>query len=416
MLGIGEAWLSMSPVVRVCVAVVASNLLVSAADWPSWRGPDRNGISRETDWSSDWGAAGPTRLWTANVGIGFSSVAVAEGRVFTSGWADGQDTVRCLDAATGKVLWTHSYPEVLGNKMYEGGPNATPVVEGDRVFTVSKTGHSFCFEAGTGKVRWEVDLGSQIGAKLSDWGVSGSPVLADVNTVLIAYGPAGVALDAGTGRLLWNSGKGKDMTFAAPVIAEFDGQRAALLFMSEQLVAVDPKDGRKLWASKFGQGYRTHCSDPLVVGDRVFISSGDDGGELLKVSGKSAERIWKNKNLSTFTGTAVLLDGMLYGHETAGYKGANQELRCVDLGTGSVKWGEKGFGQGSIIAAGDRLIVLSDKGELSVVRANPAKFELLAKSQVIGGKCWTGPVLSNGQIYVRNAKGELVCLDVKPKA
>jgi outer membrane protein assembly factor BamB len=396
--------------------VFASCLTVHAADWPSWRGPDRNGISAETDWSSTWDVAGPAKAWTANVGIGFSSMVVSEGRLYTAGWADEQDTVRCLDTATGKVLWSHAYAEKLGNKMYEGGPNATPLVVGDRVFTVSKTGHAFCFEAATGKVRWEVDLGKKIGAKISDWGVSGSPVMADAKTLLLAYGPSGVALEAETGRVVWDSGSGKDMTFAAPVVAEFDGQRTALFFMSEELVAVDPKDGRKLWKSKFGQGYRTHCSDPLVVGDRLFISSGDDGGELLRISGKGAQRIWKNKNLSTFTGTAVLIDGMLYGHETAGYKGANQELRCVDLETGTVKWGEKGFGQGSIIAAGDRLIVLSDKGELSVVRANPGKFELLARSQVIGGKCWTSPVLAQGRLYVRNAKGDLVCLDVRPKA
>jgi outer membrane protein assembly factor BamB len=153
----------------------------------------------------------------------------------------------------------------------------------------------------------------------------------------------------------------------------------------------------------------------VVSGDRVFISSGDDGGELLRITAKGAERLWKNRNLSTFTGSAVLIGGMLYGHETAGYKGADQELRCVDLETGSVKWGEKGFGQGSIIAAGDRLIVLSDKGELSVVRANPDRFELLARSQVIGGKCWTSPVIARGAIYVRNARGDLVCLDVRSR-
>ena len=399
-----------------CVAAVAFDLTTRAADWPSWRGPEGNGISKETTWSSDWGSNGPAKVWTTNVGVGFSTVAVAADRVFTAGWADGQDTVRCLEAATGKVVWSHSYEEKLGNKMYEGGPNATPVVACGRVFAVSKTGRTLCLDAASGKVRWEVDLGKQIGAKLSDWGVSGSPVLADPNTVLIAYGPAGVALDAETGRMLWNSGPAKDMTFATPVVTQFAGQPTALFFMSEKLVAVDPKDGRRLWTSAFGQGYRTHCSDPVVIGDRVFISSGDDGGELLRITGGSAERVWKNRNLSTFTGTAVLLDGMLYGHETAGYKTANQELRCVDLETGSVKWAEKGFGQGSIIAAGDRLIVLSDQGELSVVRATSAKFELLARFQAIGGKCWTAPVLAQGRIYVRNAKGDLVCLDVRPKA
>lgn len=405
---------------KLASAVVwASQLTAGAADWPSWRGPDRNGISQETQWNSNWDDTGPTKLWTANVGTGFASVTVSNGRVFTSGWANGEDSVQCLDSATGKLLWSHSYQEVLGNKMYEGGPNATPVVMGERVFAVSKTGRVLSLDATTGKVGWDLDLGKKIGAKLSDWGVSGSPVLADANTLLIAYGPSGVALEPSTGRVLWDSGDGQDMTFATPVIAEIRGQRTELFFMSKQLVAVDPKDGRRLWKSAFGQGFRTHCSDPLVVGDRVFISSGDDGGELLRIEGASsspsAKRVWKNKNLSTFTGTAVLLDGMLYGHETAGYKGANQELRCVDFETGTVRWGEKGFGQGSIIAAGDRLIVLSDKGELSVVRANPAKFELLARSQVIGGKCWTAPVLAQGRIYVRNAKGDLVCLDVVSK-
>lgn len=354
-------------------------------------------------------------MWKTNVGVGFSSVVVAEGRLFTAGWAEGRDTVVGIKATTGEVLWSHSHEEPLGNKMYEGGPNATPLFEGGRLFVVSKTGSVFCYDAASGAVRWETRLGSLIRAKISDWGVSGSPVMADSGTLLIPYGPHGVALDPGTGKVLWDSGTRKDMTFAAPVLADLGGSKAALFFMSEALVAVDPRNGRKLWASKFGQGFKTHCSDPVVSGDRVFISSGDDGGELLRISAKGAERLWKNRNLSTFTGSAVLIGGMLYGHETAGYKGADQELRCVDWETGAVKWGEKGFGQGSIIAAGDRLIVLSDKGELSVVRANPDKFELLARSQVIGGKCWTSPVIARGVIYVRNAKGDLVCLDVRAR-
>lgn len=164
------------------VVVLMSNLADGAADWPTWRGPDRNGISRETEWSSNWDANGPTKVWTANVGTGFASMAIANGRVFTAGWADDQDSVVCLDAATGKSLWRHAYAEKLGNKMYEGGPNASPVVAGDTVFAVSKTGRVLCLEAATGKPKWEVDLGKKIGAKLSDWGVSGSPVLADATS------------------------------------------------------------------------------------------------------------------------------------------------------------------------------------------------------------------------------------------
>ncbi len=386
-----------------------------ATDWPSWRGVNRDGITPEVNWNSDWPADGPTRVWKANVGVGFSSMVVADGRLFTMGWETNQDRVTCLDAVTGIVQWTYTYPEALADKMYEGGPNSTPLVVGSRVFTASKMGNLHCFDAATGKVLWNLDLGKTIGASVSMWGISGAPVLANAETLLVNYGPQGVAVNPTTGKQLWDSGKKKDMSFTAPVIASLDGKDTALFHMSEELVAVDPATGKTLWKSKFGQGYRTHCSDPIVSGDRIFISSGDDGGELLQISNGAAKRVWKNKNLSTFTGTAVLIDGHLYGHETGGYKKDNQELRCLDFASGEIKWGEKGFGQGSIIASGNRLIVLAENGELSIVRANPGRFELISRTQAIGGKCWTSPILANGRLYVRNAKGDLVCLDVRPK-
>ena len=386
-----------------------------AADWPSWRGPNRDGITPETDWSSDWPTDGPTRLWKANVGVGFSSMVVADGRLFTMGWADDEDSVLCLDATTGKTHWTFRYPEKLADKMYEGGPNSTPLVAGTRLFTASKTGKIHSFDSATGQPIWTTDLAKEIGAEIAQWGISGAPALADAGTLLLNYGPNGVALDPATGKLRWQSGKKKDMSFTTPVVTQFGGKPVALFHMSEALVAVDPATGAKLWSSKFGQGYRTHCSDPIVSGDRVFISSGDDGGELLQIGATQTKRLWKNKNLSTFTGTAVLIGGYLYGHETGGYKSGNQELRCLDFETGEVKWGEKGFGQGSLIASGDRLIVLGEKGEVSIVKASPTKFELLARTQALGGKCWTAPVLANGRLYCRNARGDVICLDVRPK-
>lgn len=404
----------MRPSHWLTTALLLCPLILQATDWPSWRGPDRNGITPETSWSHDWPAEGPKTLWKAEVGVGFSSVVVADGRVFTLGHREGSDVVSSLSADTGKTLWTYSYPQPLGNKMYEGGPNSTPLVVGNQVFTASKTGEIYAFDTASGTVKWHTSLKKEVGAPLSDWGVSGAPVLFNDQTLLINYGPHGVALAPATGKVLWNSGKKKDMSFAAPVLLNLDGQPAALFFMSEALIAVNPTSGATLWSSSFGQGYRTHCSDPIVQGNQVFISSGDDGGELLNVSSKGARRVWKNKNLSTFTGTAVLIDGYLYGHETAAYKNADQELRCVDLQTGTVRWGEKGFGQGSLIASGDRLIVLSDKGEVTVVRATPEKFIPLARTHPIGGKCWTSPVLANQRLYLRNAKGDLICLDLSP--
>jgi len=404
-----------APLNSSLLALTVSATASVAADWPSWRGPDRNGISRETGWTHTWPADGPPVLWKTGVGTGFSSMVVADGRLVTMGSSGDEDVVFCLDALTGATHWTFRYAQPLANKMYEGGPNSTPLIGGGTVFTASKTGRVHALEAASGRLLWTADLKERVGAALSDWGVSAAPVLADPATLLINYGPHGVALDPVTGAERWNSGTKKDMSFAAPVLTAFDGQPAALFFMSENLVAVHPGTGRTLWQSPFGKGYRTHCSDPIVSGDRVFISSGDDGGELLEVSGNGARRVWKNRNLSTFTGSAVLIGGHLYGHETAGYKGPEQELRCVDLAGGEVRWGEKGFGQGSLIAAGDRLIVLSDKGELSIVKASPERYELLARCQPLGGKCWTAPALAGGRLHLRNARGDLVCLDLNPR-
>ena len=150
----------------------------------------------------------------------------------------------------------------------------------------------------------------------------------------------------------------------------------------------------------------------MLTSAGVFISSGDDGGELLDLSSGEPKRLWKNMNLSTFTCTSVAMGGVLYGHDSAGYKRPDQEFRCVDIKTGPVKWALGGFGQGSVIAAGDRLIVLSDNGELAIFKTTPEKAEILARTQALGGKTWTQPALANGKLYLRNAKGDVVCLDL----
>src|SRR4051794_12604744 len=127
---------------------------VLAEDWPHWRGPNFNGISAEKGWSAQWPPEGPKILWKASVGIGFSSTSIGQGRVYTMGYGDEKETVFCFDAESGKTLWQHAYDSDLGDKFFEGGPTATPTVEGDSVYTLSRWGDVFCFEAASGKIRW----------------------------------------------------------------------------------------------------------------------------------------------------------------------------------------------------------------------------------------------------------------------
>ncbi|HKS35965.1 MAG TPA: PQQ-binding-like beta-propeller repeat protein, partial [Verrucomicrobiae bacterium] len=179
---------------------------VSALDWYRWRGPDANGISKETGWSTAWPSEGPKQLWKANVGTGFSSISISKGRAYTMGNRHDTETVYGLDADTGAVIWKHSYPCVADPNLYEGGPNATPTVDGKVVYTFSRRGHVFALHAETGKVVWSRDLRTEIGLKLPEWGFSGSPLVQGQLLILNA-GVGGTALDKETGKTVWTSSK-----------------------------------------------------------------------------------------------------------------------------------------------------------------------------------------------------------------
>ena len=178
-------------------------LRLSAADWPQWRGPNRNGVSSEKV-SPAWPAQGPKVLWRASVGTGFSSISVSHGRAYTMGNTNNQDTVWCFDAASGEQVWHHSYAAPLGPQWYKGGPGSTPTIDGNRVFTISKWGDVFCFDAAKGTVVWQRDL-RQDGIKTNRWGFAGSPLIWG-NLVILNAGSAGIALDRETGRIVWSNG------------------------------------------------------------------------------------------------------------------------------------------------------------------------------------------------------------------
>ena len=191
------------------------SLPASANDWPRWRGTDFNGISKETGWSASWPQEGPKQLWKANVGTGFSSIAVSNGRAYTLGNINDTETIYCLDANTGKVLWKHCYACSTDPNLYEGGPNATPTVDGNAVYTFSRKGHVFALDARSGNVIWSRNIHDELGLRIPSWGFSGSP-LVDGKLLIINAGPAGTALDKATGKVVWSSGK-ESAGYSSPI-------------------------------------------------------------------------------------------------------------------------------------------------------------------------------------------------------
>ena len=394
-------------VAAVFALITASTTGASGADWFRWRGPDLNGISQETGWQAQWSAQGPKQLWKASVGIGFSSFSVSNGRVYTTGNSNNTDTVYCFDADSGKIVWKHSYPCPLDAKYFEGGTAATPTVDGDRVYTFSRRGHLFCLGAADGTVIWSKNLNDELGAEIPTWGFASS-ALVEGDMVILNAGGAGAAFDKKTGKAVWNSGKTVG-GYATAVLLNTGQERAVAIFAAQSLVAVRAADGRELWRYPWKTDYDVNAADPIISADRVFISSGyNHGATVVKINGSQPEKVWENKNMRNHFNSCVLWQQYLYGADES-------ELRCLALDTGEVKWKYPQFGKGSLMLADGKIIGLSEKGELIIAEASPAAFKPISRAQVLTGKCWITPVLSNGHIYCRNAAGHVVCIDVSGK-
>jgi outer membrane protein assembly factor BamB len=380
-------------------------LLVSADDWYRWRGPDLNGISKETGWFKPWPKEGPKQIWKANVGPGYATVSISKGRVFTTGSANKTETITCLDEKTGKTIWTHTYPTAFVPQFYEGGSSGTPTVDGDRVFHLGQMGEFFCFEAASGKVIWSNNIAKATGTQIPTWGLTAAPlVLGD--RLIVHAGAAGSAVEKATGKVIWHSeGEGG---YSTPV--PFGDH--LLIFGTRALACVAEKSGKVAWSFPWDNTYHMNAADPIVVnGERVFISSDYNRGcALLEAKGDKVAAIWENKNMKNPFASSVLLNGFVYGIDAYAGK-PNGTLRCLDIHTGDLKWSEASIGNGALMAAENKLIVISEKGELVIVEPTPQSFKAVARAQVLGGRCWTVPVLSNGKIFCRNARGDLVCVD-----
>jgi len=410
----------------ICVLMTATAAISAeyrGSDWPQWRGPSRDGISPEAGWLAQWDSQPPI-AWRWQIGIGFASVAVADGRLYAMGNTNrpGQgyyETIHCLDAETGQTIWEHSYPARLVNKLHEGGPSSSPVVDGGRVYTLSKVGQAFCLDAATGKPVWDADLTQLLDIAVPEWGFTSSPLIDGPNVVFQAG--ATVALDRQTGKLVWKSPPRKP-AYTTPAPLEVGGRRMLAVLHSEGLSIIDSSNGAELGFHSWETDYNTNATTPIIVGDRVFLSTGyNKGCALLRVGqdGKLQE-LYRNAQrggtMSNHFNNSVLVGGHLYGFDGNSHNARNVELVCMEFDTGKVLWRHKGLGCGSLIAADGKLIVLSDDGRLVVVQAAPDGYKPLTdEAQVLGGKCWTSPVLSHGRVYCRNAKGDLVCVDLRPQ-
>jgi outer membrane protein assembly factor BamB len=394
---------------QVIIGISLANLNLSGDDWPCYRGPNHDGISKESGWVSTWSEGGPKTLWKANVGTGFCTISVSKGRVYTMGNQNDTDTVYCLDENTGEIKWKYSYPCRLAPDNFEGGPTATPTVDENKVYTFSRFAHAHCLDAETGKVIWSKDLMKELAIARPQWGFSGS-VLITGNLAIYNAGDAGVALDKNTGKVVWSTGKGAS-GYSTPVPFTMGTINAAAIFGAKTVTAVNTADGKKVWEFEWKTSYDVNAADPIIFGNRVFVSSGYNRGcGLFDFQNAQIKKLWENKNMRNHFATCVYYNGYIYGFD--GNAGGG-DLRCLDAATGELKWNQSGLKTGGLMIADGKIVALSDGGKLVIAEATPTGYKQLATAQPLTGKCWTMPVLANGKIFCRNARGDLAVLDVR---
>lgn len=404
--------------VAILLAAAAGS---TAGDWPQWRGPGRDGVAR-LDGLPDKLPATLAPRWRQPIGGGYGGIAVAFGRVYVM---DRQkeprevERVLCLDAATGRQLWEHSYPVTYGKLDYGNGPRATPAVHAGRVYANGALGHLHCLDAATGKVIWSRDTVKDFRGKVPTWGHSCSP-LVDENRVIVQPGGQPdaclVALDTVTGKEVWRSLSDRP-GYSSPVILSGEGWRELVYWTAENLAALERATGKVLWKVPFTPiDYDVAISDPVYADGVVLASNYWTGSKAVRLDsrGLRPEVVWEGKQLSLLMSTPLVRNGYAYALDR--FRG----LKCIEMRTGSVKWeGEhvtpRGTNpQASLVWAGDRAFILNEKGDLLLASLTPEGFRGLGKMSVLTGQVWAHPAYAEGCVFGRSDT-EIVCVPLAGK-
>ena len=384
-------------------------------DWPRWRGPRGDAISRETDIPSTFPENGPPLLWAADVGVGYSSPIGHRGRVYLFTLNERREVLTCFDAHSGHILWS----DASDGQMWAGGypgTRATPAVDGDAIYTYGGAGELVCRHLPNGRPRWRLNVLKTTVSRNLGWGTASSPLLAGDRVYVQSGkdGPIAVAVNKHNGSVIWQSEARGVGGYAHPILADVAGKQQLILFAGEAVLGVDPDTGRTFWSERWQTSYDVNAATPIYHDGHLMVSSEyGHGSMMLRLDATGAKKLWETTDIqSKFPN--LILDGDILFANSAG------SIKCMSWPDGKILWEAKdrdlrpGVG-GSLLRVGDRLLIMSDRGKLSLARATRDGIQLLSQAQVLDAReVWASPLLYGGRLY---AKGdtEFVCLDLSGK-
>lgn len=390
------------------VALAQSN----NANWPQWRGPNRDGISKETGLLKEWPAEGPPLLWKATgAGRGFSSFSIANGRLFTMGLRGDREFVIAFDVATGKEAWATPHGGAFRNDRGDG-PRGTPTVDGDRVYALGGNGDLSAIEARTGKIVWTKNILREFGGRNITWGISESPLIVG-NKVLVNPGGTDasiVALNKSDGSVIWKSQSDK-AGYSSAIPLQVNGGTQVVFFTSQRAVGLNLNDGKLLWEYARPSNNVANAATPIARGNRVFISSdyGTGGGVVEIKPDGTAQELWFTKDMRNHHSSSVLVGDHLYGFSSS-------ILTAMKFDTGEVAWRDRSVGKGSLVFADGRLYLFSEKGVVGLAEATPTGYVERGRFSIQAGnlETWTHPVVAGGHLYLRD-QDTIYAYDVRQK-
>ena len=383
--------------------------------WTDFRGPARDGRYDEAAIQTAWPAEGLRLLWKQPIGGGYASFVVAEGVAFTIEQRRQQEVVAAYEVETGRELWIHSTDAEFKESMGGDGPRATPTWESGRLYALGAEGDLNCLDAKTGKLNWAKNILKDAGADNLPWGMAGSPLIVDDKVVVLPGGRSGksvVAYNKQTGAQVWKS-LNDTQGYVSPMLVTLAGKRQILVVSANRIVGLAVEDGALLWETSWNTDMGINVSQPVIIDDnRFFVSSGyGKGSALVEITGTgdglAARKVWENISMKNKFNSSVLHEGNVYGLDEG-------ILTCVDVKTGDRKWKGGRYGYGQMLLASGHLIIITDTGELVLVKATPDKHTEVARFSAIEGKTWNYPAIADGRLLVRN-QTQMACFDLSGK-
>ena len=400
------------------IGFVATATIASAENWPQWGGPRRDFKVTSGLLADHWDAGGPKRIWERDLGPGYSAIVAVDGHLYT-GYRDNDDEVFvALDAGTGKTLWEFKYaaPSVENQVLEFGkGPNATPLVVGDQIYTIGFTGVMHCLNRADGKKVWSRDFVKDFDGKVFEFGYSSSPLFYKGNVIVLVGGEKHgvVALHPKDGAVVWAS-EPHDVSYASPIVINVDGQDQIVFFSSEAVMGLDASNGKHLWEHPVINQYKNNATDAIWGDDNLLWAATqlEGGGRMLRLKRDgdktSVKEEWFNPKAQVFHWNAVRVGEFIY----AAIGGRVTSLAGFSVKTGEIAWQERGFTKSLCVFADDKLITLDEDGSLSLSRVSPRGVEKLSSTQLTEKNSWTVPTLVGSTLFVRDTK-RIMALDLR---